>query len=208
MQNLIPSLKKESIQRDIFEAFQLGKMEYAEFTLKWFERKGFACESSFVSGQCGDFSFVDPRSSVQFGDDQFDKIFESNIKFLKCCLNVTYDSNAHEKFYMPYFQAVNGHEIMKSINNIATSERLGKAAANLLQVSSVRLYQTAIFVKNESSINTNTEWHQDLHMVPVDVSVGGYLTFWCPLSPLHHSRGDSLLWFAEGSHRDIARYHW
>lgn len=208
MPNLIPSLNKERTQRDISEAFQIGKMEYTEFTLKTFERKGFACESPLVREHCGEFSFINSSMFQFLGDDVITEFFESNILYLKCCLDINYEDNSPEEYYMPYFQAVNGHRVRQSINEIATSKRLGKAAASLLQVPSVRLYQTAIFVKNGSSVNTDTEWHADLSMVPLDVAVGGYLTFWCPLNQLHHSRGDSILWFAEGSHRDTARYHW
>ena len=195
----------------MLQAFHWGKLEYTEFTLRSFSRKGFNCEESVKEKECGTFRHVNITALGKDGDVDnklCDTIFDSNIKYLKCCLKIIHRDQSPNKFYMPYFQAVNGHRISPSINAIATSKRLGSVAAALLQVASVRLYQTAIFVKNESSVNTNTEWHQDLNMVPLDVQVGGYLTFWCPLRPLRHSKADSILWFAEGSHRDTARYHW
>ena len=49
---------------------------------------------------------------------------------------------------------------------------------------------------------------KDLNMIPLDTGSNGYLTFWCPLQRLEVAANDSLLVFAEGSHRDMARVHW
>jgi hypothetical protein len=206
--DLIPSLNAPDIKGDVLQAFHIGKLEYTEFTLKLFARNGFKCEEKVDVDQCGQFHRTEESTLNSRGVDELSSLFDNNIKYLKCCLKMALLENSPLQFYMPYFQTVNGHRISPTINKIATSKHLGKVAASLLQVPSVRLYQTAIFVKNESSVNTNTEWHVDLNMVPIDVQAGGYLTFWCPLNPLRHSSQDSILWFAEGSHRDIARYHW
>ena len=207
LSNVIPSLKRINVKKDITRAFHIGKLEYTEFTMETFKKKGFDCDSS-CGGQCGVFNHFRSTLIRNLSNEELTDVFDLNIQYLKCCLSIIHREYPSDLFYMPYFQALNGHRFMKSIADIALSKKLGGLAATLLQVPSVRLYQTAIFVKNSSSVNTPTEWHQDLNMVPVDVSVGGYLTFWCPLRALHYSRGDSILYFAESSHRDISRYHW
>lgn len=91
---------------------------------------------------------------------------------------------------------------------MATSAKLGKMASLLLQEERVRLYQTAVFHKGKGALNMDTAWHQDLAMVPLDTNNGGYVTIWCPLRSLHGNARDSLLWFADGSHRDMSLTKW
>lgn len=45
-------------------------------------------------------------------------------------------------------------------------------------------------------------------MVPLDTRHMGHVTFWCPLQQLEVDRGDSLLTFAMGSHRDLSYMNW
>jgi len=104
----------------------------------------------------------------------------------------------------PYYQNVNVHRLDEELYQLATSEYLGQLAASLLQVQSVRLYQTALFFKDPSGVNQQTGWHQDLNQVPVDTR--HYVTFWCPLSPLQLQ--DSVLIFASKSHRDMSFANW
>lgn len=105
---------------------------------------------------------------------------------------------------LPYFQFLHLHKISPDIATVAQSRRLGYAAATLLGVRSVRLYQTGLFIKRADWFPNATGWHQDLNMVPLDTS--SYITFWCPLQRLTHN--DTVLMFASRSHRDVALKHW
>ena len=108
---------------------------------------------------------------------------------------------------IPYVQYINLHRHSPRLLAIATSAKLGRAAAALLDVAGVRLYQSTAFIKppgRRDPRNQETGWHPDLATVPLDTNDFG--TFWCPLQPL--ARGDSVLAFAPGSHRDSAARYW
>ena len=108
---------------------------------------------------------------------------------------------------IPYVQYINLHRHSPRLLAIATSAKLGRAAAALLDVAGVRLYQSTAFIKppgRRDPRNQETGWHPDLATVPLDTNDFG--TFWCPLQPL--ARGDSVLAFAPGSHRDSAARFW
>ena len=114
-------------------------------------------------------------------------------------------------------QYLHVHRHSEQIRTIAHSPALGRAAATLLRVPAVRLYQTAAFLKAPAhvassstdverlaSTSSPTAWHADLNQVPLDTNAFG--TFWCPLGPV--DRTQSLLSFAIGSHRDVSVRHW
>ena len=125
---------------------------------------------------------------------------EGCVQLLDACLQRTPSASRL------YFQFLHLHKVSTAVRRLAASRRLGHAAARLLGVDGVRLYQTGLFTKRHgwsASINA-TGWHQDLNMVPLDTN--NYLTFWCPLSHLNHN--DSVLMFAQRSHRDMAIKHW
>lgn len=114
-----------------------------------------------------------------------------------------------EPVYFPFYQSLNLHRNSSDIYDLVTDEKFGYIAASLLQTPSVRLYQTAIFQQDpEYYSNYGTAWHQDLNMVPLDTGHFGYITFWCPLHNLSSEKNDSILLYAEGSHRDISLIHW
>ena len=104
----------------------------------------------------------------------------------------------------PFFQFINPHKVAPAVGLMARSSRLATVAASLLQVDSVRLYQTGVFIKDPYGVNQPTAWHRDLAMVPLDTN--DYLTIWCPTSSLHST--DSALSFASRSHRDMSLGHW
>lgn len=114
-------------------------------------------------------------------------------------------ASKHPDARLPYFQYLNLHEYHPYVHQIAHAKKLGRTAAVLLGVESVRLYQTGLFVKDPTGRNTPTFWHQDLNMIPVDTN--NYVTIWCPLRRLDGAR-DSVLMFASQSHRDFAMKHW
>eukprot|EP00850_Spirogloea_muscicola_P008706 SM000047S16845 [mRNA] locus=s47:212680:214959:- [translate_table: standard] len=101
-----------------------------------------------------------------------------------------------------FLQIFNLHRTCPSAHQLAMSQRLAGAAAALLGVNKVRLYQDCLFLKQPGFGATN--WHSDLNMVPLDTS--SFLTIWLPLRDL--TAQDSSLLFATGSHRDFALPYW
>lgn len=78
---------------------------------------------------------------------------------------------------IPFMQVFNSWKHNKALASIALSPQLGRIAAELLNVPSVRLYQDAIFVKRSG--DGPTQWHSDLSMAPFDSNF--LVTVWIPL---------------------------
>lgn len=95
-----------------------------------------------------------------------------------------------EAFQLPYMQSINVHRLDDKIYALATSRKLGRLAAMLLQEPAVSLYQTTVFLMGEGSgfsdatssgststssasggNNRGTNWHRDLNMVPLGKSM-------------------------------------
>ena len=89
------------------------------------------------------------------------------------------------------------------ISTWAASHRIAKAAADLLGVEHVRLYQDGFFRKGDlegtrvNVLNQGTNIHRDSDMTPVGSQ--HYVTAWCPLRPIDPDK-DSTLMFWDGSH--------
>ena len=83
---------------------------------------------------------------------------------------------------VPFLQAFNLHQLDSDdgrlIKALSTCPRLAEAAAKLLGVTGVRLYQTSAFYKSPS--HGETSWHTDLHTAPLDTN--GMVTVWIALS--------------------------
>ena len=102
-----------------------------------------------------------------------------------------------------YFQSLNLRRFHDGILTWSQSKRIAQAAADLLGVEHVRLYQDGFFRKGDAEgstigvLNTGTNIHRDADMTPV----GGqhYITAWCPLRPID-PEADSTLIFWDGSH--------
>lgn len=106
---------------------------------------------------------------------------------------------------IPFMQVFNIWRNSQSARNIALSPILGKIAADLLGVDSVRLYQDSIFMKRPG--DGPTMWHSDLNMCPFDTN--DFVTCWIPLQEVPSEEdGGSGLTFASGSHRDFALAYW
>ena len=107
------------------------------------------------------------------------------------------------KNFPKYFQSLNLRRFHDGIMTWAQSKRIAQAAADLLGVEHVRLYQDGFFRKGDmegtsiSVLNAGTNIHRDSDMTPV----GGqhYITAWCPLRPIDPEK-DSTLIFWDGSH--------
>jgi len=125
-----------------------------------------------------------------------------NLKTLQQCK----DSNKTHPPVIPYVQYINLHRYDDKVKEFAINHKFGAIAAELLQVSSIVLYQSTAFFKppSPSILNQETAWHRDLNLVPIDTN--NYLTMWCPLIKI--GRENSILQFASTSHRDVAYLHW
>lgn len=101
---------------------------------------------------------------------------------------------------LPFLQFFNTWRGVQSVEKLAF--QLGEAAAVLLHVPSVRLYQDAVFWKRSG--DGPTPWHTDARMAPFDTS--SLITFWISLeqAPLQ----SSALIFCSKSHSDFALPFW
>ena len=92
------------------------------------------------------------------------------------------------------------------LQQLVTSPLLAHAAATLLNVPSVRLYQDSLFVKHLSD-DGPTPWHSDAKMAPFDTS--HFITFWIPLQYIpSREEGGTGLQFVDRSHIDFALPFW
>jgi serine/threonine protein phosphatase PrpC/ectoine hydroxylase-related dioxygenase (phytanoyl-CoA dioxygenase family) len=106
---------------------------------------------------------------------------------------------------LPFLQHFNAWKSVVSARSVAKSARLAHAAATLLDVPSVRLYQDSIFHKRPG--DGPTPWHSDARMAPFDTSK--IITFWINLQPVPDQEvGGTGLVFADGSHADFALPYW
>eukprot|EP00465_Bigelowiella_longifila_P005985 CAMPEP_0185269728 /NCGR_PEP_ID=MMETSP1359-20130426/40656_1 /TAXON_ID=552665 /ORGANISM="Bigelowiella longifila, Strain CCMP242" /LENGTH=382 /DNA_ID=CAMNT_0027861037 /DNA_START=61 /DNA_END=1209 /DNA_ORIENTATION=- len=96
---------------------------------------------------------------------------------------------------IPFLRLHNLWKRSSQVEMLVTSKRLCQAAAKLLGVDSVRLYQDSAFFKQPG--DTSSPWHQDQLASPFTCSTR-FVTFWIPLTNL--SREQGLLRYAKGSH--------
>ena len=205
---MIPKLRDETFTKSILETLKKRKFEYVSDAI-YMAKKKWGLNKEEASEWCDDFDENVLIDDNLVDNESAENIYLAGVKYMKCVVRV-YSVLYPEKFvYLPFNQVMNIHLINSEVYQLATSKPLGAMAAALLQHSSVRLYQTALFSKDESSINLQTEWHRDLNMIPLDTREGGSLTFWCPLlRNLSYENGDSMLRFVSGSHRDMSREYW
>ena len=233
MDNVLPELREQSTQESIRVAMTLAQLEFVISCEDHLVLTYNTNCSKVQYSKCKRNKWTVVKDIVQKRIDEIKAngsevdhysdylLFERGLRSVLCCITETnklLNRNADDGgLRLPYIQYLNLHRSHKAVMELATKTRLGEVASFLLQEDRVRLYQTAIFQKigNENSsiefgahLNRPTGWHNDLNMIPLDVSTGGYLTFWCPLSDIASSRNDSLLYFAKSSHRDISANYW
>lgn len=102
-----------------------------------------------------------------------------------------------------FLQFFNTHRECAACRQVVTHPMLVAAAAQLLGVPRLRLYQDCVFLKLPGYAATN--WHSDLRMAPLDCNA--FVTAWIPLRPVRGEEDSGLL-FAQGSHRDFALPFW
>lgn len=103
-------------------------------------------------------------------------------------------------YSLPFLQYFHTSRDLPEVRKIATL--LAESAAVLMDVSSVRLYQDALFWKRPG--DGPTPWHVDARMAPFDTS--HLITFWIPLQAVPED-GTALL-FCSKSHSDFALPYW
>src|SRR6266852_768399 len=94
-----------------------------------------------------------------------------------------------------FTQVTNLWRISDAARQIVFSRRFAKAAAQLLGVSSVRLYHDQALFKPPGA--DRTPWHQDRYYWPLDSD--RTITMWMPLVDVDMQMGSMI--FASGSHR-------
>jgi len=202
IRDLVPELRDPDIIRNVSHAYNLGRLEYVKHSYGKLLERGVSCPS------CKPFynlTHYDTDITEDFGSF----LFAHGLAYLNCCVQShNEDPAVGQREVMPLLQVLNTHRFNPHLYKIATSYRMGQVAAQLLQVPSVRLYQSAMFIKDDNELNQETVYHNDLNMIPLDTGPGNYLTFWCPIRRLEHSMGDSMLKFAHGSQRDLTFRHW
>ena len=103
-------------------------------------------------------------------------------------------------YSLPFLQYFHTNRDLPEVRKIAVL--LAEAAAVLLDVPSIRLYQDALFWKRPG--DGPTPWHVDARMAPFDTS--HLITFWIPLQAVPED-GTALV-FCSKSHSDFALPYW
>ena len=102
-----------------------------------------------------------------------------------------------------YYDTLNLRRYHEGVKTWAASRRIAKAAADLLGVEHVRLYQDGYFRKGDVEgtrvdvLNQATRIHRDSELTPV--GSGNFVVAWCPLRAIDPDK-DSTLMFWDGSH--------
>ena len=155
----------------------------------FFSQQGFLCQNFHLQKDCNQY--------LQGLEFKSENLLNLKKTFLTCQQN----SN---QILLPYFQVLFPSEISPQIKELVQSKKLGRIAADLLDVDAVRYYQDGMFIKESSAspfqfFNNPTGWHTDLNQVPLRTN--HYVTMWCAISDL--SQQMSVMTFVNGSHRDV-----
>jgi hypothetical protein len=204
----MPELKTDLVMRNINATFKRRKFEYVSDALITAKKK-WDFDYELTKEECGSFDMQYLNEYNLENDETAAYVYAVGLQYIICTTNYYINNVKKAKYYVPFNQVMNIHRINDVIYDLAISKRMGKIAAELLQHDTVRLYQTALFSKDHYGLNLQTEWHRDLNMSPINTGAGGSVTFWCPVGrDLDRLRGDSMLRFLEGSHRDISQKIW
>ena len=136
---------------------------------------------------------------VILGDDEAERLKGAPLKVLQQRVAALPEGS------VPFLQGFNLWRTCPAVASLAASDELAGAAAELLGVPRVRLFQDSLFVKRPN--DGETHWHSDLAMAPLDTN--HFVTCWLPLQPVPpEDEGGTGLIFASGSHRDVALHFW
>ena len=221
----VPELREPDVEAACKSGEARSAREYANYSVAYLrDRHGFDVRSAGHVAECG------PVDDAQIAANASRAATHEFFKRLRCsvalanrngtghaCADLAGGPNFRgcgATANLPAYRGLDAHRGEPRLRAAATAPTLGEIAARLLMVDRVRLYQTAIHVKDpaaaaaDAGLNDATAWHADLLTVPLDVGVGGYVTIWCPLTRELDRRRDSVLQFASGSHRDVSARQW
>ena len=134
------------------------------------------------------------KVAVAYNDNQL----AASLTTLAECQDYLQRAEIHSLPFLQFFHTWKSIPLVLEL-----AETLAPVAAQLLDCSSIRLYQDAIFYKT-SAAGGVTPWHVDARMAPFDTS--NMLTFWIPLQNIPID-GSGLI-FCSKSHADFALPFW
>lgn len=208
--NILPQLRNATVSESVKYSIKEQKFDYIRNTILLAEDM-WNFDPSDAHSKCGPFHKDLLNKDNLENDDIFNSIYNEGLVFMKC-LNSLYvhkKEAPHGFACEPLEQIMNIHRTNPILYDSATSPSLGMIAAKLLRHNKIRLYQTAVYLKDEVAINTDAKWHRDLESIPLDTKEVGSVTIWCPIfRDLSYKKNDSILRFFPGSHRDMSRAHW
>lgn len=170
----LPELQRPDLREKINRAEIHARLAYVDFAYSWMEREflhSSADSSSYAIGDICDRSAKKGREINMHGKSlqQLEAIAEIATDQLKQCREMVKQKNKNAT--LPYFQSLNIHRLDQELNVLATSKKMGRMAAVLLQEPRISLYQTAVFIQNATGgVARGTSWHRDLNMVPLGMS--------------------------------------
>lgn len=150
IRGLIPELSEPQTLSNLTKAYSLGRLHYLKHSIYKLKQRNVNCELNNKCVAHYNISNYDMDISIEFAE----YLFNHGLQYLLCCIN-EYNQliNKTHIEIAPLLQVLNIHRFNKLIFDIATSYKIGQIAAQLLQVESVRLYQTALFVKSTAELN-------------------------------------------------------
>ena len=172
----LDELKSKSLREKISRAEIKARLSYVDFSYEYLE-KNFLSGDQDIEEQC----IVPSRNKRDTGLDartaaELNDIVDSATESLNLCLGIV--KAQRRDATLPYFQSLNVHRLDDEIYGLATSKKLGRTAALLLQEPRVSLYQTAVFVQAASGgVAKGTSWHRDLNMVPLGKRLRSHVFF-------------------------------
>lgn len=132
------------------------------------------------------------EETLQYFNDEISKVvFEKNPLLKK-------PMEERTTFEKAFIQIGNLFKTSETIQKLVLSERLGKIAADLMNVDGVRLYHDQALYKEPTGKTSNiTPWHADQYYWPLDTD--NTVTAWIPLQKTTEDMGP--LAFSTGSQK-------
>lgn len=144
---LLNQLQQPEIRDKIYRAEAQARLSYVDFAYRYLERLYLIPHQMSLKEAC----VVPPRrdaDTLLMPLKELSNLADHCVQTLNQCLaNVI---RVNKNATLPYFQSMNVHRLDHALNLLATSRKLGKMAAALLQEPRISLYQTAVFLQTES----------------------------------------------------------
>jgi len=123
------------------------------------------------------------REEIEIYREEIKKVAEEKI------------NNQDKSFGGAFYQALNIRFDSKGVEKFCLSKRLGKIAADLMKIDSVRIFHEQAIFKHPG--DTKSYWHQDQYFWPLNTKL--HIGMWMPLIDLTKDMG--LMRFVIGSHK-------